>query len=217
MSSAESFGSAGPQQVLPVEVLLGFRLGGFGTQQPAGGGPQVPVQAGPGGNDAAELGALVPAELVRIPDGLFEPGDHAGTDGGVPPGGPGVDADHEPLVVGDLYFLDLEVPGDVLVASLPGQGGIRLGGPGAELLPDDVGPAAFPQVAAVLRGGEPTVGDPDDPGQAPVAHVVLDLPDQRRVGRVRGPAPHADRDPARLSETFFSRVSPISSSQSIAR
>ena len=31
--------------------------------------------------------------------------------------------------------------------------------------------------------------------QAPVAHVVLDLPDQRGVGGVPGPAPHPDRDP----------------------
>jgi hypothetical protein len=31
----------GPQQVLPVEILLGFRLRGVGAQQPAGRGPQA--------------------------------------------------------------------------------------------------------------------------------------------------------------------------------
>jgi hypothetical protein len=34
----------------------------------------------------------------------------------------------------------------------------------------------------------------DDPPQAPVPHVLLDLPDQRRVGGVPGPAPDPDRD-----------------------
>ena len=70
----------------------------------------------------------------------------------------------------------------------------RVGGAGAELLPDDVAAAALAQVAAVGRGGEAAVGDPDDLAQAPVAHVVLDLPDQLGVGGVPGPAPDPDRD-----------------------
>jgi hypothetical protein len=58
-------------------------------------------------------------------------------------------ADHEPLVVADADFLDPQVPGDFLVAALPGQRGRRLGGAGAELLPDDVVMVAAAQVAAV--------------------------------------------------------------------
>ena len=56
----------GPEQVLPVEVLLGLRLRRVGAEQAAGGDAQVAVQPGPGGDDAAELGALVPAELVGV-------------------------------------------------------------------------------------------------------------------------------------------------------
>jgi len=123
------------------------------------------------------------------------PGDHAGADGGVAIGGLGVEADDEPLVLGDLHFLDLEVPGDVLVPALAGQGGAGFGGAGAELLPDDVAPAAFRQVAAVLCRGEPAVGDPGHLRQAPVLHVVLHLPDQCRAAGVPGPAPDPDRDP----------------------
>jgi hypothetical protein len=51
-------------------------------------------------------------------------------------------------------------------------------------------------VAAVGGRGEAAVGDPDDPEQGPVPHVVLDLADQRGVGRVPGPAPHPHRDAA---------------------
>src|SRR5208337_2428021 len=174
--------------------VLGGHLGIGGPEQAAGGDPQVPVQAGLGGDDAAELGALVPAEVVRIADQLGELGDHPGADGGVALGSLRVVADDEPLVLGDADFLDLEVARDVLVASLPGQGGFRLGGAGAELLPDDVVVPALAQVAAVFRGGEAAVGDPYDAGQGPVPHVVLDLPDQGGVAGVPGPAPYADRD-----------------------
>ena len=195
MSSADSFGSAVLSRYFPSRFSSAFALRGVDPQQPAGRDPQVAVQAGLRGDDAAQLGALVPAELVRVLDGLFELGDHAGADGGVALGGLGVEADDEPLVLGDPHLLDLEVPRDVLVASLPGQRGGRVGGPGAELLPDDVAAAAFAQVAAVLRGGEAAVGDPDDLRQAPVPHVVLDLPDQRGVARVPGPAPDPHGDP----------------------
>src|SRR5271170_799341 len=184
-----------PQQVLAVEVLLGFCLGGVGAQQSAGSDAQVPVQSRLGGDHAAQLGALVPAELVRTADHLGELGDHAGADGGVAFGSFRVEADDEPLVLGDADLLDLEVARGVLVAALPGQGRFGFGGAGAEFLSDDVGPAAFAQVAAVFRGGEAAVGDPDNAGQAPVAHVVLHLADQRGVIGVPGPAPDPDRDP----------------------
>ena len=82
---------------------------------------------------------------------FFELGDHAGADRGVALGALGVVADDEPLVLGDPHFLDLEVPRDVLVAALPGQGGGRFGGAGAQPLADDVAAAAVAQVAAVLR------------------------------------------------------------------
>ena len=67
-----------------------------------------------------------------------ELGEQPGADGGVALGCVGVVADHEPLVVADPDFLDPQVPGDFLVAALPGQRGPDLGGAGAELLPDDV-------------------------------------------------------------------------------
>src|SRR5439155_18332710 len=119
----------------------------------AGGDPQVPVQAGLGRDDATQFGPLVPAELVRAAGQLLELGDQAGAGLGVALGGLGVVADDEPVVVGDADFLDLEVPGDVLVASLPGQGGLRFGGAGAQLLPDDVVVPAAAQPAAVLQPG----------------------------------------------------------------
>ena len=99
----------------------------------------------------------------------------------------GVVTDDEPFGVADPHLLDTHVPGDVLVAALPGQGLLDLGGCGAELLADDVGVGAAAQVAAVGLGGEAAVGDPHDLGEGPVPHVVLDLPDQGLVGGVAGP------------------------------
>jgi hypothetical protein len=58
-------------------------------------------------------------------------------------------ADDEPLILGDLDFLDPQVPGHFLIAALPGQRGGGLGGAGAELLADDV------VVAAAGSGGWP--------------------------------------------------------------
>ncbi len=105
-------------------------------------------------------------------------------------GGFGVVADDEPVTrVVDFDFLDLHVVGDGGVAALAGQGRFDLGRAGAQLLADDVVPAAALQVAAVVGGGEPTVGDPDDAGQAPVAHVVFDLADECGVAGVAGPGP----------------------------
>jgi hypothetical protein len=116
MSSADRFGlmsAAGTCR----PVLLGFGLRGVGAQQPAGRDAQVPAQSWLGGDDAAQIGALVLAELVRVRDGVVVLGDHAGADGGVALGGLGVEADDEPLVLGDPDFLDLEVPRDVLVTA----------------------------------------------------------------------------------------------------
>jgi hypothetical protein len=96
-------------------------------------------------------------------------------------------ADDEPLVLGDADFLDAEVTGDFLVASLSGERGGGLGGAGTEPLADDVVVPALAQVAAVLRRGEAAVGDPDDLRQGPVAQVVLDLADEGGVGGVPGP------------------------------
>src|SRR3954469_19183704 len=81
---------------------------------------------------------------------------------GVAGGGVGVVADHEPLCVGDLHFLDPHVLADLGVAALAGQGGLDLWGVRAELLPDDGGVITLSQVAAVGLGGEPAVGDPHD-------------------------------------------------------
>src|SRR5438552_17361190 len=53
---------------------------------------------------------------------------------------------------------------------------------------------ALLEVAAVSARGESAVGYPYHPAQAPVSHVGLDLPDQRGVAGVAGPAPAPDRD-----------------------
>ena len=60
---------------------------------------------------------------------------------------------------------------------------------------DDVVPGAALQVAAVLNGGEPAVGDPHHPAESPRFQVVFDLTDERLVVGVAGPAPHPDGDP----------------------
>ena len=63
-----------------------------------------------------------------------------------------------------------------------------------QFLPDDVPAGALLQEPPVRGGGEPAVGDPDDLAEHPVPHVGLDLPDQRRIGRVAGPGPDPDGD-----------------------
>jgi len=156
------------EQLLAVQVLLGLDGGGVGPEQAPGGDAQVPVQARPGGDDPAQPGPLGGGQLVAAGDHLLQLGEHPGPNRRVALGGLGVEADDEPLGVGDAHFLDPQVLRDVLVAALPGQGGVRLGGPGAQLLADDVMAVPGPQVPAVLGGGEAPVGDPDDPGQGPV-------------------------------------------------
>jgi hypothetical protein len=46
------------------------------------GDPQVAVQAGLGGDDAAQLGPLGLGELAGVLDHLVELGEHPGADGG---------------------------------------------------------------------------------------------------------------------------------------
>ena len=195
MSAAEQVRVRAAQQVLPVQVRLSFDLGLVDAEQPAGGDPQVPVQAGLGRDLPAQLPALHHRQAVGSGDQLLELGDQLLADVGVALRGVGVVADHEPLGVRHLHFLDPHVVGDVGVAALPRQCGLDLRAVGAQLLPDDVGVIALSQVAAVMFGGEPAVGDPHDLRQGPVPHVVFDLPDQRGVVRVAGPAPHPHRDP----------------------
>ena len=126
---------------------------------------------------------------------LLELADQLGAVRGVAFGGIGVVADHEPVgSVGDPDFLDLHVPGDLLVAALPGQRRLDQRGLGPQLLPDDVPAGALLQEPPVPGGGEPAVGNPDDLAEHPVPHVGLDLPDQRRVGGVAGPGPDPDGD-----------------------
>jgi hypothetical protein len=123
--------------VLAVEALLGLDGGGVDPEQAAAGDAQVPVQARLGGDDPAQLGPPGPGELVAAGDHLLELGEHPRPHGGVPLGRLGAAADHEPLVLGDPDFLDPQVLRDILVAALPGQRRVRLGGAGAQLLADD--------------------------------------------------------------------------------
>ena len=127
-----------------------------------------PGLRGQGSLDSRPRSAAVSA--VGAVDELLELRDEAGADGGVAFCLVRVEADDEPVaVVAEADFLDLQVVPDGLVAALPGQGGLHLGGAGAELLPDDVPAAALHQGAAVLLGGEAAVGDPDDLRQRPLA------------------------------------------------
>jgi hypothetical protein len=146
------------QQVLAVEVLLGLRLRLVGAEQAAGGDAQEPVQARHRRDLSPKLGPLRHRELVGPGDRLLQRGDHLRADGGVADGLVRVEADDEPVAcVREPDLLDLQVPGDGLVASLPRQGRLRLGGAGAELLPDDVGTAAGLQEPEVLLRGEAAV------------------------------------------------------------
>ena len=183
------------QQVLAVQVLLGFGLGLIGAEQPAGGDAQEPVQARHGRDLPAQLGLFRGGQLVGAGDHLFELGDELGADRGVASGGVGVAADDEPVGgVGQADFLDLHVSGYCLVAALPRQRGLDQRGFGAQFLADDVPAGALLQEPAVPGGGEPAVGDPDDLAGHPVPHVGLDLPDQRRITSVPGPGPDPDGD-----------------------
>ena len=111
---------------------------GLMRQQAAGGQAQEPVQPGHHGDLPAQFSPLGGAELTGPGDRLLQLGDELVPDGRVADGGVGVVADHEPVGVTDPDFLDLQVPGDLLVAALPGQRRLDVRGLRAELLPDDV-------------------------------------------------------------------------------
>jgi hypothetical protein len=193
MSSGVRSGSEQRSRYLPVQVRLGLDLRLVDAQQPAGRGPQEPLQARLAGQRALDPGPLDRGELVGVLDDFLELGDELAADDRVPLGLGGVEAQHEPVIGTDVHFLDLHVVLDNGVAALPGQGGPDLGGPGAELLADDV-PAALHQGAAVLLRGEAAVGDPDDPGQGPGPDAGADLADQVGVAGVPGLGPDPDRD-----------------------
>ena len=72
----------------------------------------------------------------------------------------GVVADDEAVAhhaVVDAHLLHAQVVRDEAVAALSGEGGLRLYLIGAELLADDVVPAATLEVATVVRGAKSTV------------------------------------------------------------
>ena len=69
----------------------------------------------------AQLGPLGRGEPVGAGNHRLQPGNQPVTGGGIAVGGVGVGADHEPLVVGDLDFVDPQVLAHLLVAALPRQ------------------------------------------------------------------------------------------------
>jgi hypothetical protein len=117
MSSAVILGSEVRSRYLPSRFSSDFALTASILRRPPG-DPQVPVQAGLGGDDASQLGPLVLAEGVGAVDEFLELDGHAGADRGVPLGPFGVVADDEPLVLGDPHLLDPQARGDFLVAAL---------------------------------------------------------------------------------------------------
>jgi hypothetical protein len=113
-------GSALRSRHLPPRFSSAFALALPVRSRPAGGDAQEPVQAGHRGDLPAQLGPLHHGELVRPGDRLFQRGDHLAADGGVADGLARVEADDEPVPgIGEPDFLDLQVPGDALVTSLP--------------------------------------------------------------------------------------------------
>src|SRR5262249_14790760 len=190
----------GAQQPLAVQVLFAADGAAVNAQQPGLGAAQQPAQSG---LVLQRSGQLVPpalGPLVRVGDQSFQVRHEPLAHGGVALGGLGVAADDEPLgrgpvvLAGHPDLLDPQVPGDRVVAALPGQrrGGLAVGV--AELLGVDVVPAAPGQVGAVGRRGEPAVGHPDQPPQVPAVPVVLDPADDLPVGRGAWEGPAAPRD-----------------------
>jgi hypothetical protein len=74
-----------------------------------------------GGERPAQLGPLRRRQPVGAGDHLSRWGHELFAGGGIAVGNVGVVADHEPLMLGDLDFLDSQVGGDLLVAALPRQ------------------------------------------------------------------------------------------------
>ena len=133
-------------------------------------------------------------ELVAGGDHLLEAREQARPHGGVALRAFRALADDEALAFADAHLLDAQAGGHLLVAAGPGEGRLGLGGARAQLLAEDVVLVPAAQEAAVLGGGEAAIGDPDDAREGPVAKVVFDLADERRVGGVARPGPDAHRD-----------------------
>jgi hypothetical protein len=117
MSSALMAGSALRSRYLPSRFSSAFALSAL-SRPP--GGAQEPVRPGHRGDLPPQLGPFHRRELVRSGDELFQRGDHLRADRGVADGLVRVEADDEPVPgVREPDFLDLQVPGDGLVAALP--------------------------------------------------------------------------------------------------
>ena len=151
MSSADSCGSAQRSRYLPSRFSSALALVLSMRSSPPGVTRRNRFRPGIVEIFPRSSARLVAVSLSDAGDQFLELGDQLGADRGVAVGGVGVVADDEPVGrVGDPDFLDLHVPGDVLVAALPGQRGLDLRGSGAELLPDDVAAGALLQEPAVL-------------------------------------------------------------------
>jgi hypothetical protein len=99
--------------------FLSFRLRGVDPEQAARSNAQVAVQAGLGGDDAAQLGVLVGAELVITSSSWAIIRAVLAASGSAS----GLKQSDEPLILGEPHFLDLEGSRRVLGASLPGHRG----------------------------------------------------------------------------------------------
>src|SRR5512135_2811394 len=186
----------GAQQPLAVQAGLPADRGLVDPQQPGLGAAQ-PRLAAQGPHQLVPL-ALRPG--IRALDQVLQVGGQPLADQPVPLGLLGVVADGEPLgsfagiLAGHPDLLDPQVPGDLVVAALPGQRRGSLAVRVAELPGVDVVPAAPAQVGAVRGGGEPAVGDPHQAARVPRAQVILDRADDLLVLLVAGEGPAAHRD-----------------------
>lgn len=197
MSSTVSDGSAVRSKYFPSSLASAAMaaLSTVDTQETGLGGAEVAAHS------PRELrrqgGPFVGGGGVGVVDPGLEPFNKLAADRGVAFGLFGVVTGHEPVPCGavvDPDFLDPHVVTDLVVAARSCQCCGGFGVP-ADLLADDVVPAASLEVPAVLSRGEPAVRNPDDMPEFPVGEVVFDLTDQGLVVGVPGPAPHPDRDP----------------------
>jgi hypothetical protein len=109
------------QQVLAVQLRLGGDLGVVHPEQPARRLAQVAVRASHHRDFPGQLGPPACGQGVGAGDQRLQLADHHLAQRGVAVGGLGVEADDEPLVVGDLDLFDLQVVGHQLVAAGPGR------------------------------------------------------------------------------------------------
>jgi hypothetical protein len=143
-----------------------------------------PGQARQHGDLPAQLSLFRRGQLVGPGDRFVGLGDQVLADSGITDRSVGVVADHESVGgASDSYFPDLQVPGSLLVAALPRQRRLHVRGSGAQFLPDDVAAGAPSRNRRLFAEENLRVSDPDDLAEEPVPHVLLDLPDQRRVRR----------------------------------